>query len=186
MAITDVLCRISSALDKAGIPYMLTGSFASAYYATPRSTQDLDLVVEASRDQLQLFVQSLAATEYYADLDAALEAHERRSMFNVIDLVSGWKLDFIIRKSRPFSFEEFHRRREVIFEGNKLFVASAEDVIISKLEWAKLAQSQRQIDDAARVLKARNEFLDKTYLATWVRNLGVEKEWSEASAMAGT
>ena len=32
-----------------------------------------------------------------------------------------------------------------------LFVASAEDVIIAKLEWSKMAQSQRQIEDVAAI-----------------------------------
>jgi 3-isopropylmalate dehydratase small subunit len=94
MSVQEVFRRITAALDRAGIKCMLTGSFASAYYGTPRSTQDIDLVVEASPAQLRAFVQSLSNDGYYVDLDAALEAHKRQSMFNVIDL--------IIRKSRGF------------------------------------------------------------------------------------
>jgi len=82
-------------------------------------------------------------------LDAALEAHTRQSLFNVIDLATGWKIDLIIRKSRAFSQEEFGRRQLVNVQGLPLFVASAEDVVIAKLEWSKLAESQRQIEDVA-------------------------------------
>ena len=96
------------------IAYMLSGPFASAYYGAPRSTQDIDLVIEATPLQLRAFVQGLPGEEYYADLDAALEAHTRQSLFNVIDLATGWKIDLIIRKSRPFSQEEFHRRQRII------------------------------------------------------------------------
>jgi hypothetical protein len=120
---------------------MLTGSFASAYYGAPRSTQDIDLVIEATAEQLQTFVRNLPSDEYYADLDAALEAHKRQSMFNVIDLATGWKIDLIIRKPRPFSHEEFRRRQLVDLQDLPLFVASIEDVVVSKLEWAKLARS---------------------------------------------
>jgi len=103
MSPSEVLRRISTALDQAGIAYMLTGSLASSFHGVPRSTQDIDIVIEASSEQLQEFVRSLPEAEYYADLDAALEAHRRGSLFNVIDVTTGWKIDLIIRKSRPFS-----------------------------------------------------------------------------------
>jgi len=76
-------------------------------------------------------------------------------LFNVIDLASGWKIDLIIRKSRAFSQEEFHRRQRVDLQTLSLYVASAEDVVVAKLEWSKLAQSQRQIEDVAGILRVR-------------------------------
>ena len=82
---------------------MLSGSFASAHYGAPRSTQDIDLVIAATPAELRAFVEALSGKEYYVDLDSALEAHKRQSMFNVIDLATGWKIDLIIRKSRAFS-----------------------------------------------------------------------------------
>ena len=111
MNFPEVLQRITVALDRAGVAYMLAGSFASAYYGSLRSTQDMDLVIAATPQQLQRLIQGLPSGEYYADLDAALEAFKRESMFNVIDLRTGWKIDMIICKSRAFSQEEFGRRR---------------------------------------------------------------------------
>ena len=93
MSVPDVFRRITTALDQAGIGHMLTGSFASAHYGAPRSTQDIDLVIEATPAELRTFVASLSGNEYYADLDSAVEAHQRQSMFNVIDLATGWKID---------------------------------------------------------------------------------------------
>jgi hypothetical protein len=90
-------------------------------------------------------ITNLPENEFYADGDAAIEALRRESMFNVIDLGTGWKFDLIVRKTRDFSQEEFDRRRLVHFEGVSLWVASAEDIMISKLEWSKLSESQRQI-----------------------------------------
>jgi hypothetical protein len=185
MSASEVLRRISAALDHAGITYMLTGSFASAYYGTPRSTQDIDMVIVASPEQLRTFVQYLPSPEYYADLDAALEAHRRQSLFNVIDLAAGWKIDFIIRKSRAFSQEEFGRRQLVSVQGVPLFVASGEDVVIAKLEWAKLAQSQRQIEDVAAILRLRRESLEWPYLEKWISELNLDHEWSNAKRVAG-
>jgi len=86
---------------------------------------------------------------------------ERESMFNVIDLRTGWKIDLIIRKSRAFSREEFGRRQRLSLQGISFSVASAEDVILSKLEWSKLSQSQRQIEDAAGILKIQRSSLNR-------------------------
>jgi hypothetical protein len=186
MSVPEVFQRITAGLNRAGIAYMLSGSFASAYYGAPRSTQDVDLVIEATPAQLRVFVQGLPSNEYYVDVDAALEAHKRQSLFNVIDLETGWKVDLIIRKFRPFSEEEFRRRQEVNLHGTALFLASAEDVVISKLEWSKLAKSQRQIEDVAAILRARWAELDRSYLEKWVLELGLKQEWSDAQRAAGT
>lgn len=185
MSVEEVFQRISSALDQAGIGYMLSGSFASAHYGVLRSTQDIDFVIEATPALLRAFVEALPSSEYYADLDTALQACNRQSMFNVIDLATGWKIDLIIRKSRAFSQEEFRRRQRVTLHGAALFVATAEDVVIAKLEWAKLAQSRRQIEDAAAILRARRDALDHAYLEKWISELGLTDEWGEARRVAG-
>jgi hypothetical protein len=185
MITPDTLARIAAVLDKTGIPYMLSGSFASAYYGAPRSTQDIDIVIEASVHQLRTFAQSLPSDEYYVDLNAGLEAQKHQSMFNVIDLSTGWKIDLIIKKSRPFSQEEFQRRQAITVEGLLLFVATAEDVIVAKLEWSQLSQSRRQIEDVAGILRIRGESLDHVYLEKWIRELGLENEWASARKAAG-
>ncbi len=185
MSIQDVLRRITSALDRAGIAYMLSGSFASAYYGAARSTQDIDFVIHASSKQLRSLIESLPVSEYYADLDSALEAHQRQSLFNVIDQATGWKIDLIIRKSRPYSQEELGRRQRVNLHGVSLFITTAEDAVISKLEWAKLAQSRRQIEDAAAILRAQWGEIDRTYLVKWIGELDLKKEWDDAQRVAG-
>ena len=185
MSVSEVFHRITSALGEAGIAYMLAGSFASAYYGAPRTTQDIDLVIASSAEQLRAFVQLLSKDEYYVDLDTALEARKRESLFNVVDMATGWKIDLIIRKSRPFSEEEFRRRKLVNLQGSPLFVASAEDVVISKLEWAKLAQSQRHIEDVAGILRMRWDSLDRPYLERWILELKIEAEWNDARRAAG-
>jgi hypothetical protein len=184
MSPTEVLRRITAALNEAGIAYMLTGSFASAYHGVPRSTQDIDFVIEATPAQLRAFVMSLPREEYYADVDTALEAQRRRSLFNVIDLATGWKIDLIIRKARAFSQEEFGRRQRVELQNILIFVATAEDIVIAKLEWAKLAASQRQIEDVTAILRMRWESLDHSYLEKWIQALGLTQEWN--AALPGT
>lgn len=184
MTTTEVFRRVTAALDRAGIDYMLCGSFASAYYGAPRSTQDIDLVIDASPEKLRVFIKSLSSDEYYADLNAALEAWEKRSMFNVVDLATGWKIDLIIRKSRPFSLEEFRRRQRIDLQDLELFVASPEDTIIAKLEWSKLARSQRQIEDVAAILRMRSDSLDRPYLEKWIEELDLTGQWKNAQEVA--
>jgi hypothetical protein len=140
-----------------------------------------------SKSQIPVIAQAIETAalmlrtgKYYVDLDAALEAHKRQTTFNVVDLVTGWKIDFIFRKSRAFSEEEFRRRARFNLQGVPLFVASAEDVVISKLEWAKLAQSVRQIEDVAAILRMRWDLLDQSYLEKWIRGLGLATEWNDA------
>ena len=176
----DVLARIVSALEGAGIPYMLTGSLASSIYGTPRATKDIDIVISPSEAQLRKLKDLLPGNEYYFDLDDALDAVRRRSQFNVIDFASMWKVDLIVQKRRSYDRTAFEHRVSIDHEGIRLFVTSAEDSIISKLDWAKLGDSEIQLRDVAGILRARPERLDRNYIEHWVRELQLEPQWEAA------
>lgn len=175
----SVLGRTVAALDAAKIPFMVAGSFASTAHGLPRSTQDLDLVIDpASLSDLLCLVRAFPRSEYYVDEDAASDAYKRRGMFNVIDQVSGWKVDLILRKERPFSILEFSRRTPILLAGVPVFVATAEDTIVAKLEWSQLAYgSERQRRDVAGIVASVGDQLDRAYVERWVRDMGLEREW---------
>lgn len=162
------------------MPYMLTGSYASAVHGTPRATQDIDIVIGPSPAQLGTLLEQLPDTAYYVSREAALDALARRGQFNVIDFETGWKVDFIVVKAREFSREELARRRAIEVDGVPLYVASAEDVVIAKLEWAKLGASTRQLEDVAGIVRMQAEQLDRAYVERWVGELGLNDQWSEA------
>jgi hypothetical protein len=185
MTTADLFGRIVALLEETGIPYMLTGSFAAAYHGRPRATQDIDFVIAPSPIQIHQLIGRLSATEYYADEAAALDALRHESQFNVIDLATGWKIDLICRKSRPFSRTEFERRARADLEGLSLFIATVEDVLIAKLEWAKQGGSQRQIEDVAGLIQVRGEDLDFSYVRRWVAELGITEQWRLALHAAG-
>lgn len=112
--------------------------------------------------------------------EAALEALEHRRQFNVVDFETGWKADLIVRKDRPYSIEEFRRRQPEPVLGTTLFVASAEDVVVSKLEWARRSGgSERQLRDVRGVVLAVGDALDRAYVEQWVAALGVEDLWAQ-------
>jgi hypothetical protein len=115
--------------------------------------------------------------DYYVDADVARDALARRSHFNVIDMATGWKVDLIVRKDRAFSLEEFQRREPAEVLGVRVFVATAEDAIVSKLEWAKLADSDRQLADAAGIVRSCGDRLDRAYVERWVAALGLAAGW---------
>jgi hypothetical protein len=164
------------------VPYMVAGSFASTFYATPRTTLGVDIVVDPSVASLDRFVRRLDPDRFYVDLDVARDALRRRSVFNVIDMTSSWKVDVVVRKARPFSVEEMSRRRRAQLFGADVFVASPEDVIVSKLEWAKLGASARQLRDVAEVVAAQGDVLDLAYIERWVAALDLGAEWDAARA----
>jgi hypothetical protein len=180
----DLLARVIGLLDAAGIPYMLTGSFASTLFGAPRTTQDIDIVIEPTLGTLHRFLHALPDSEYYVSRDAAREAYGAEGMFNLVDFATGWKVDLIIRKQRSFSQEEFKRRRVVELLGMRLFVASAEDVIVAKLEWAKLGESERQLRDVAGILRGQADALDKAYIEHWVLVLQLGPQWAAAKTLA--
>jgi hypothetical protein len=183
--LNDLLPRILDALDRARIPYMLTGSFASSFHGAPRATQDIDFVISPTVEQIRELARALPPSEYYLDEEAAVEAQRRRGQFNVIDFATGSKIDLIVRKSRPFSLREFERRQLVDFEGMKLTIATPEDLVVAKLEWAKLGGSERQIEDAAGVLRIRGNDLDTPYLLACIEELRLREQWDEARRRAG-
>jgi hypothetical protein len=185
MTVPDLFRRIASSLEQAGIDYMVTGSFASTIYGMGRASQDIDLVISADEEQIRKLLNLLSQNNFYVESNAALEACRRKSMFNAIDNVTVFKVDFIFRKMRDFSLEEFRRRQTTLVQTVQLFVASAEDIVIAKLEWAKMGESARQIEDVVGILKVRGNELDRPYIEKWITELGLHSEWDRASQLAG-
>jgi hypothetical protein len=179
--LVEFMGALTGWLNAAEIPYMVAGSFASTYHGHPRATQDVDIVIDPSRLALENMIASVPSERAYIDRQTALSALSRRDMFNLIDLVTGWKADFIVRKARPFSVTEFERRVARRWMDIDVFVATPEDVILSKLEWSRLSGgSERQLRDVVGVLNSRGDGLDVGYIESWVDALGVRQSWQEA------
>jgi hypothetical protein len=174
------LSQLVAALDAARIPYMVTGSFASSAHGVVRGTHDIDVVITATAAQLRALVAQFPNDRFYADEYDALEALSHSSQFNIIDFATGWKADLILRKPREFSRTEFDRRRPHVINDVNVYVATPEDVLIAKLEWAKMGESERQIEDAAGVIATQGPDLDRAYVQHWVHELGLERQWERA------
>jgi hypothetical protein len=175
---------VAGVLGAAEVPYMLTGSLAASFHGAPRSTQDIDLVVDGSVASLLSVATELRDAGLYVSDDAIREAHASRGMFKAIDPDSGWKVDLIVRKDRPFSRAEFEARHEIEFLGLDLSIASAEDLIVAKLEWARLGSSERQLRDVAEIIAVQGRALDVERIEKWTASLELEAEWALARELA--
>jgi hypothetical protein len=172
---TDLLALVIGRLEQAGVPYMVTGSLASSYHGEPRATLDVDIVIDPSRAALARLVRELGASGFYVDEEAARSALAQRSQFNAIGPDAA-KIDFVIRKKRPFSVEEFSRRQPADLLGTPGFVTTAEDLVLAKLEWAAATDSERQRRDVVGIVLAA-EGLDVAYVERWAVALGVLDAW---------
>jgi hypothetical protein len=172
MTAANLLRQVVHALDEAGIPHMLVGSFAGMSHGASRTTQDIDIVIDPTGEALSSFVAAFDPETIYVE-PSAMKAPASRDQFNVIDTSTGWKVDLIIRKDRPFSATEFERRLPTRLFGVLVYVATAEDTVLAKLEWAAMGGSDRQVADAAAVLGANTGRLDEEYLDRWAAELGV-------------
>ena len=176
MTFAELLALVIAHLDRAEIPYMLTGSLASSYHGEPRATRDLDVVIDPSPAALESLVAELERSGFYVDAGVARRALADRSQFNAIG-ASAEKVDFMIRKERPFSVEEFARREPADLLGTPGFVTTAEDLVLAKLEWAAASDSDRQRRDVLGILLAGADGLDTSYIERWAAELGIREAW---------
>lgn len=167
----EVLQDAIARLEGAGIAYMLTGSVALSYYAEPRMTRDVDLVVELDRREANSVV-ALFAPDYYISEDDVGRAIAGRTMFNVLHLEKLVKLDLIVRKDTVYRRGEFKRRERVEMPGFKAWIVSREDLILSKLAWAKESGSELQMRDVRALLAAK---VDEAYLGACAAELSVSQ-----------
>jgi hypothetical protein len=167
----DVLRDVSQRLEGAGIPFMLTGSVAMNYYAQPRMTRDIDLVVSLDDSQREGFVR-LFEQEYYFDRKALTNAISRRGMFNLIHNEAIIKVDCVVLKADAYRQEEFSRRRKISIGDFETWIVSREDLILSKLFWARDSKSELQLRDVRNLLTSG---CDMAYLGTRASTLGVNE-----------
>jgi hypothetical protein len=167
-----VLLQAIEALERIEIPYAVTGSWASTSYGLPRTTHDLDLVVAITVEQADELA-SAFQSPMYADAAWMKEAAAKRTFFNIIDPISGLKIDFWPLQDDEYSRTQFERRRHIELLGHKVWMLAPEDVILSKLLWYRASESQTQLRDCIAVWKLQQGAMEPGYLQHWADHLGV-------------
>lgn len=167
--------KVVRALEQLDIGYMVTGSIASSLQGEPRSTHDIDIVVNLPRAKAHDLAVAFPAPDYYLDEEAVAEAISGRGMVNLIDTVTGDKVDFWLLTDEPFDRSRFSRRYHEELFGIRVAVSSPEDTILMKLRWSRLSGgSEKQFTDAVRVYEVQYGSLDVGYLREWALKLGLE------------
>ncbi len=168
----DLLVDCLRRLNQAGLGYMLTGSMVSNYWGVPRTTHDLDFVIQLPPSDVSKLV-SAFRSDFFVDEAAIVAAYRPPHQFNAIDTRSPLKVDFWLLKPEPFEREMFGRRLQTTVFGETAWIATAEDVILHKLYWNRLTPSERQVGDAAGVATVQKDHLDVEYLRRWANELRV-------------
>jgi hypothetical protein len=172
-----VTLQVVDALEQVGAAYVIGGSLASTIHGVVRTTLDTDIVAELSFPQAQPFADLLAGT-FYLDIDTIRHAIRQHSSFNVIHLVTMFKVDLFISKGRPFDRQQLARRQRWIADpdsGRTIYVATPEDTVLTKLAWYRLGgeMSDRQWRDILGVLAVQGDRLDHAYMRQWAATLDV-------------
>lgn len=167
----EVLKDVCARLEGGGIAYMLTGSLAMAYYAQPRMTRDIDLVIAVERHDAEKLARAFEP-DYYVPRERLEQCIRDRGMFNLLHLDSVVKVDMVVRKDEPYRYAEFARRQRVTLPGFETWITRKEDLILSKLVWGKESGSELQRRDVRNLLCSG---ADLEYLRGWAAQLGVHE-----------
>ena len=159
-------------LNQSGVAYLVTGSMASNYWGIPRTTHDLDFVIQLPPSAVPQLV-AVFRGDYFIDAEAVRAAFQPPHQFNAIHEHSAYKVDFWLPVNSPFERAMFKRRLACTLFGVPAWIATAEDVVLHKLYWDKLTPSARQLGDAAGVFRVQKGALDEAYLRHWAAELGV-------------
>jgi len=170
----EAFIKVIRILNDLKVDYMIVGGFAVSYWGEPRATHDLDIVIELKTDKKDEWVRIFRKEGYYIDEEAVDEAVNLERMFNVIHPESDLKIDFWIIKEDKYSRKRFERRVSQKLFGIKTFLASPEDLILTKLEWYRESDINKHFLDAQGIFKVQKDILDLKYLKRWAGILGLE------------
>ncbi len=175
ISMIETLRDFVTKIGELGIDYMVTGSYAMSAYGEIRMTRDIDVVVQLRRDDVMPFTKKFEADYYISDV-SVLQAVDRQSIFNIISHQHGGKIDCIVMKDADFARQSFARRAKVKVSGIEFWNSTKEDLIISKLNWAKETHSEMQIRDIANLTSTE---YDSVYVDNWIKALQLESIWEE-------
>lgn len=177
---------IAVVFEKLEIPYYVVGSLASSFHGIPRATADVDLMADIKEQHIQSLFHSLH-NDFYIDEERIKKAVLDRSSFNVIHLSTMFKIDVFLSKNDDRSRDEMSRREKYQVteeKGQDLYLASAEDIILAKLQGYKSGGcvSERQRNDVLGVLKIVGKGLDLIYLQDRAKRRGLKTLFDKAFA----
>jgi hypothetical protein len=168
----ELLCDCLIRLNQAEIPYMVVGSMASNYWGIPRSTHDIDFVIEYSASDVGRIV-SAFHDQFFIQEFSVKAALRPPFQFNALDNRSALKVDFFGIGDDRYDHMRFERRLPIKLFGHSAVIAMPEDVILYKLRWFQITPSDRQLKDIIGILTVSRDAIDFDYLHSWADEIGV-------------
>lgn len=172
----EILIYVARVFEDVGARYVFVGSIASSHHGLPRATNDIDLVSDLSSAQVAPFIEAFEK-DFYVDETSVRRALENSRSFNLIHFESSLKVDVFTPAPNGFGWQSLLRRQaELIDESREVFIATAEDTLLAKLDWFRKGggTSDRQWTDVSGIVKFQRDKLDYDYLREWARRLKVD------------
>jgi hypothetical protein len=176
MTFEELALDVAARLDRAGVPYMLTGALAVNYHGAPRSTHDIDIVVVIAPADVRR-IKAMLEPDYEVAEESIRAALREGSMFNAIHDETGFKVDFWMRKGDDYGREAFARRKQYPYDHSTVSIATPEDVIVTKLDWFKQSDIDKHYSDARGVYAVQKDILDTAYIDRWCEVKSVLDLW---------
>ena len=173
----ELLKLVADFFESESIPYGIVGSVATIKYGEPRLTLDIDVVADIPLGKIARLCERFSMPEYYISEVAVREAVLQKSQFNIISIDTGLKVDVMVPDNSAFGRTQLTRTRMFTDWGSTIQFASPEDVIIKKLEYYKLGESDKHVRDILSVLRCQREKIDREYIRKWVEEMELEAQW---------
>lgn len=162
----DATLAVIDALEAGEIPYLLVGSFSSNYYGVPRSTEDADFVVHLGETRISVLIDRLGP-RFRLNRQMSFETITGTTRWEVEVSDIPFKIELFLLSDDPHDQERFRRRRRVRVFGRETYLPTPEDVIITKLRWARQGARPKDRDDVRNVIAVQGDRLDWDYLCQW-------------------
>lgn len=183
----DLVSLFVVPLNRLGLRYMVTGAVAAVIYGEPRLTRDLDLVLELPSSDVSRVVAAFPSAAFYVPPVEVIEEEIRRPRlghFNLIHQETAQKADLYLVGDDPLHAWAMERRTRQDVDGDDVWVAPIEYVILRKLEWYRDGRSSKHLDDIRAMLRVSGDQVDDGALEAWIEQLDLAKEWSLAASEA--
>jgi hypothetical protein len=181
----EFVCLVIEALEAAGVEYLIGGAVAAWAWGEPRSTLDLDLVVDIPLEAVVPLSTELEKRDMLVPPDIILEnlLEARADLpINAIHMRSGFKADlYPLRPGDELRQSALKRRVQVDLGPpiGQVFIHSPEDLIIDKTRYFSLSGQTKHLRDISAVLAALKDQLDIVYVETWMERQGLRNIWKE-------
>jgi hypothetical protein len=175
----DLLRIVAETCNGLNVRYLTVGSLATIAFGRPRFTNDIDVVIDLRPEHVEPFCRAFSGSEYYLSKAAVGEAIRKRTQFNIVHTTAGLKVDCFLPSDSEFDQSQLGRGvRKQVTEDFAAVFGSPEDVIVKKMEYYQIGESEKHLRDIEGVLEISGDLVDRDYIQKWAEQKGLGQIWS--------